>query len=49
MYAIIDIETIGLSPKKEKITEIAIYIYDGKKIIDEFISLVNSERPITYF
>ncbi len=49
MYSIIDIETTGLSPDKEKITEIAIYVHDGKKIIDEFISLVNPEKPIPYF
>ncbi|MCF6239852.1 MAG: ribonuclease H-like domain-containing protein [Bacteroidales bacterium] len=49
MYTVIDIETTGLSPKKEKITEIAIYVYDGEKIIDEFISLVNPERPVPYF
>lgn len=49
MYTIIDIETTGLSPHTEKITEIAIYVYDGKKIIDEFTSLVNPERPIPYY
>ncbi len=49
MYTIIDIETTGLSPDKEKITEIAIYVFDGKQIVDEFVSLVNPERPIPYF
>jgi DNA polymerase-3 subunit epsilon len=49
MYTIIDIETTGLSPEREKITEIAIYVYDGNKIIDEFVSLVDPERPIPYF
>jgi len=49
MYAVVDIETTGGSPKTEKITEIAIYIYDGKKIVDEFVSLVNPEKPIPYF
>jgi len=49
MYAIIDIETTGGSPKTEKITEIAIYIHDGEKLIDEFVSLVNPERPIPYY
>lgn len=49
MYTIIDIETTGLSRDKEKITEIAIYVYDGNKIIDEFVSLVNPERSIPYF
>ena len=49
MYSIIDIETTGLSPFKEKITEIAIYIHDGNKVIDEFISLINPERSIPYY
>ncbi|MEN8121997.1 MAG: exonuclease domain-containing protein [Bacteroidota bacterium] len=49
MYTIIDIETTGLGQKKEKITEVAIYVFDGKKVVDKFISLVNPERPIPYF
>ncbi|MBL7111567.1 MAG: GIY-YIG nuclease family protein [Bacteroidales bacterium] len=49
MYAVVDIETTGGSPRTEKITEIAVYIFDGKKIIDEFISLVNPEKLIPYF
>ena len=48
MYAIIDVETTGLSPAGEKITEIAIYVHDGKKIIDEYVSLVNPEKKIPY-
>lgn len=49
MYAIIDIETTGGSYKTEKITEVAIYIHDGQKIVDEFVSLVNPEQGIPYF
>jgi DNA polymerase III subunit epsilon len=49
MYAIIDIETTGGSAKIEKITEIAIYLHDGKEITGEFVSLVNPERNIPYF
>lgn len=48
-YAILDIETTGGSPKNEKITEIAIYIHNGEKVIDEFTSLVNPEKNIPYF
>lgn len=48
-YAILDIETTGGSPKNEKITEIAIYIHDGSKIISEFASLINPEKNIPYF
>ncbi len=47
-YAIIDIETTGLSPAKEKITEIAIVLHDGTKITQEFSTLVNPERKIPY-
>lgn len=49
MYAIIDIETTGGSPRLEKITEIAIYLHDGEKITDEYVTLVNPERNIPYF
>lgn len=49
MYAIIDIETTGGSARFEKITEIAIYLHDGKEITGEFVSLVNPERNIPYF
>lgn len=47
-YAIIDIETTGLSPSAEKITEIAIIIHDGKNVIEEFSTLINPERKIPY-
>ena len=49
MYAIIDLETTGGTPSDEAITEIAIYKYDGNQIVDQFISLVNPERPIQAF
>jgi len=49
MYAIIDIETTGGSAAYERITEIAIFIYDGENVIDQFTSLVNPERPIPYY
>lgn len=49
MYAILDIETTGGSPKKEKITEIAIFLHDGKQITDEYCTLINPEKSIPYF
>lgn len=49
MYAIIDIETTGGSARTEKITEIAIYLHDGEKVTDEWVTLVNPERSIPYF
>ena len=48
MYAIVDVETTGLSPAAEKITEIAIYLHDGKQIVEEFQTLVNPEKKIPY-
>ncbi len=48
MYAILDIETTGLSPSNEKIIEIAIFIHDGKKVVEEYITLINPERKIPY-
>lgn len=49
MYAILDIETTGGQYNEEGITEIAIYKFDGHKIVDQFISLVNPEIPIQPF
>jgi DNA polymerase-3 subunit epsilon len=48
MYAILDIETTGLSASAEKITEIAIYIHDGRQITDSFSTLLNPEKKIPY-
>ncbi|MEZ4887101.1 MAG: exonuclease domain-containing protein [Chitinophagales bacterium] len=48
-YAIIDIEATGGSPKRDKITEIAIYLYDGQEVVDSFISLINPETEIPPF
>ncbi|HEY4652443.1 MAG TPA: exonuclease domain-containing protein, partial [Pontibacter sp.] len=49
MYAIIDIETTGGQPAQDKITEIAIFIHDGQKIVDKYSTLINPQRPIPYF
>ncbi len=49
MYAILDIETTGGKYNEEGITEIAIYKFDGHKVIDQFISLVNPEKEIQPF
>jgi len=47
-YAIIDVETTGTSYKSGKITEVAILIHDGQKVIDEFSTLLNPEQRIPY-
>lgn len=46
MYCIVDLETTGGSATKSRLTEIAIYKTDGKKIIEEFSSLINPGRNI---
>jgi DNA polymerase-3 subunit epsilon len=48
MYAVIDVETTGGSFTSERLTEIAVYVHDGNKIVDEFSSLINPEQPIPY-
>ncbi len=45
-YAVVDLETTGGIPKRDKITEVAIIIYDGHTIINEYQSLINPERTI---
>jgi DNA polymerase-3 subunit epsilon len=45
-YAIVDIETTGYSNSCNNITEIAILVHDGEKVIDSFQSLVNPKTSI---
>jgi DNA polymerase-3 subunit epsilon len=47
-YAVVDIETTGGKASRDKITEIAIILYDGEKIIDRWESLINPECYIPY-
>ncbi len=47
-YAIIDIETTGGLAKRDRITEIAIVISDGKKIIDQYDTLIDPGISIPY-
>ncbi len=49
MYAIIDIETTGGNASRERITEIAIYIHDGIRIVNEYSTLVNPECKVPPF
>lgn len=49
LYAVLDIETTGGKFNEEGITEIAIYKFDGHKVVDQFISLINPEQPIQPF
>lgn len=47
-YAIIDVETTGMGIQGNRITEIAILVHDGQKVIQEYESLVNPERSIPH-
>lgn len=49
MYAILDTETTGGSPADSKITEIAIFLHDGNRIINKFSTLINPETSIPAF
>lgn len=49
MYTIVDVEGNGGEFRDERITEIAIYKFDGRQIVDQFISLINPEADITQF
>jgi len=49
VYAIVDIEATGGNHIKGKIIEIAIYIFDGKKVVDLFTSLINPEVKIDWY
>lgn len=48
-YAILDIETTGGNSKTGKITEIAVYLHNGAKVIDVYETLVNPGVPIPPF
>lgn len=48
-FAIIDIETTGSAHLGGKITEIAIVISDGKKVLNTYETLINPESKIPYF
>lgn len=45
-FAVVDIETSGGDPRREKITEIAIFLLEDGEIIDEFSTLINPEKHI---
>jgi len=46
VYAVIDVEATGGKSGEESIIEIAIFLYDGEKVTDQFISLVQPDREI---
>src|ERR1700744_2673816 len=46
MYAIVDIETTGGHASANGITEIAVYIHDGTRVVKHFETLVNPRQNI---
>ena len=49
MYSIVDIETTGGVAGRARITEIAIFRHDGRRVVDSFHSLVNPQTCIPPF
>ncbi|MEO6728991.1 MAG: exonuclease domain-containing protein [Candidatus Dojkabacteria bacterium] len=49
LYAIVDIETTGGHANAHGITEIAIYIHDGDKVVEEYQTLINPFQDIPIF
>jgi len=49
VFAIVDIEATGGSPKTARIMEIAIVVHNGERVIEEFSSLVNPQKKIDPF
>ena len=45
-YCVLDLETTGISPKTEKITEIGIMKIKDGKVLEEFCEFVNPQKPI---
>lgn len=48
-FAILDIETTGGNSAFHAITDIAIRIFDGEKVVNSFDSLINPNKPIPPF
>lgn len=49
IYAIVDIETTGGYASANGITEIAVIIHDGNKVVDQFETLINPLQPIPFY
>lgn len=49
LFAITDVETTGGTPTNSRITDISIFLSNGKEVVDEFSSLVNPGQFIPPF
>ena len=45
-YAFVDLETCGVSPADDRVTEVGILLVDGDQLVEEWSSLVNPDRLI---
>jgi ATP-dependent DNA helicase DinG len=45
-YAVVDVETTGLNPDQDAIIEVAVIVFQGDQILDEWSSLVNPFREV---
>ncbi len=48
IYVALDLETTGLNPERDAITEIGLVRFRDEQVLDTWASLVNPQRPIPY-
>jgi DNA polymerase-3 subunit epsilon/ATP-dependent DNA helicase DinG len=48
IYVALDLETTGLNPKRDAITEIGVVKFRDEQVLETWSSLVNPQRPIPY-
>ena len=46
MYVVVDLETSGGNPLRDRIIEIAAYLFDGETVVDELVTLIDPETTI---
>lgn len=49
LFAIIDIEASGGSPKRDRVVDIAVFLHDGTQVVDSFSTLINPGVRISPF
>ena len=49
MYAVVDIEATGGNHVQGKIIEIAVYIFDGNEVVDEYSTLINPGVKVDWY
>jgi len=48
IYVALDLETTGLNPERDAITEIGVVKFRDEQVLETWSSLVNPQRPIPY-